>query len=193
MNALYAILFSNQTLKVGKTSNLATRISQHRGAAKSMGQEIIQMWITPYPVDDLDSAERDLINCASKKFSKITSEFFSCESESAACTAIGLAKEKLIKCESVFTKNGKLMIEINSDKKPKTSKIDSEKLLNTIKSFGESGVTEGIIKNRHRNLSHDTIEQILKCLTESHCISLLIKGHPKNNTKTNWYFTLDRC
>jgi hypothetical protein len=114
MNALYAILFSNQTLKVGKTSNLAVRISQHKGAAKSMGQEISQLWVTPYNVSDIDKAETDLIKIASEKLKKITSEFFFCDSESDAIMVINHVGEKLIKCESVSTKNGNLMIEINS-------------------------------------------------------------------------------
>lgn len=195
MNALYAILFSNKTLKIGKTSNLATRVGQHKGAAKSMGQEITHLWVTPYHVTDIDTAERDLISHASEKLKKITSEFFSCDSEFKAFEIVAMSKEKLINCDSVFTKKGKLMIEIDQDNRFKNSgnrvaslKSHSEIIYALIRKFGSAGVSEGVLRNRKRNLSSESITESLIDLQESDLISKITKQNNQNKSIINWYF-----
>jgi len=194
MNALYAILFSNQTLKVGKTSNLSARINQHKGSAKSMGQDIVQIWVTPYPVEGVDSAENELISIASDKLEKITKEFFRCKSEKEAVEVIKLSAEKLIKCESVSMKKGNLFIEIDQTCRDKTIGVkikdfDSkvERLYRTVEKFGDHGVSAGILRNRRRDLSNEFFIDAIERLKASGLISEVTKRNETNGIMTTWF------
>lgn len=200
MQALYAILFDNGILRIGKTPNLSLKTSRLISSAKSAGVGLSELWVTPYMTDDADPEWIDICKCAKKimRLAEGSDAFgmhFICQSSFDLMTAIGASKETFIKCNSVRTVNGKTLINVDMERHNKTNsrdKLPSEKtvkkVLNVILSHGVEGVTFGVLKNRTRPTPESEIAMAVSELKKENFVSTEIRKNKSNGIEVLWIF-----
>jgi hypothetical protein len=200
MNALYVIIFSNGVVKVGMTSNLGLKTKRLISSAKSIGVKKVSLWVTPKRVIDAEKEWLDICDYASSFMKPVHSDDIYCKSfksrsEQDALSVIGCSKELFITCESVSTKDGKTMIEVNMDeqysliaKDVKISEKNMHKAHKTISTFGSDGVSHGVLKNRMRTVSAIELQAIIEKLVADGIITMQHRKNKTNSIDVTWYF-----
>lgn len=152
---VYAVEFSNGTVKVGKTSDVASRIYSHQHHARAVGVDVMMIVIST-EVENENSAEKIILE-GMKKIREIHSrEYFKNASASDVTSIMKERNIPYILCRQVkkVTHKGvsSYMAEIIPSGNISDLRPPAYELENRIKSFVEKnkGISMGVIVNKMR-------------------------------------------
>lgn len=188
--SLYVVLFDNGTSKVGKSSNVGSRVDQHTKAAMSMGVGVDKVYYTE-PLPGVDIAEFALIGAFAE-----THEVFAGKEFFANCS-IGSIEDAIKKTGLHFnscagltstTTMGETWVVARafklSDRDPDAPAAGfgvsvSDRIESMLKA-NRSIMTEGVIMNRLRGVGRGDIHLTLRKMAANGSITRHEYKHPTN-------------
>lgn len=188
--SLYVVLFDNGTAKVGKSSNVGSRVDQHRKSAASMGVGVERVYYTD-PIPDMDTDEFSLISIFTEAHDVFSGrEFFANCTTKSVEAALEKMNVKFNSCASLYstTTMGETWVVAKafklSDKDPdaniSSSRATASERIDTILMANGSTLTEGVIINRMRGFSRGDVLRTLRMMKSEGTLIRDEYKHPAN-------------
>ena len=193
MKHCYAVLFDNGVCKFGYATDVRSRLADHTRAGSVFGFSV-SLYVITEKTDEFLSMENKILETASRKFKKVSDEYFSemtvddvrdvMTSTKLFCFPTKVIPKNMTEGVSVF-------VSIENKSKANKSRICAinEKITGILKRNKSGGLSSGVLANRLRTYSASEITGAIEYLEGVGAIKIDVYEHPVNGSKITKIYT----